>query len=70
MKSTTSVFLRVNDLAKSVFGHTLLQNTLAVGAGLRTTESSVHSVTHDDHCSTTKKREVSQILDDVHFCVD
>ena len=54
MKSTTSAFLRVNDLAQTVFGHTLLQEVMTVLAGLGTPKSSVYPVSHDNERRTPK----------------
>jgi len=55
MKSTIGASrLRVNDLAKSVFGHTLLQEVMAVLAWLGTPKSSVHPVSHDNQRGTPK----------------
>jgi len=70
MRSTTSGFLRINNLAKTVFIHTLLQETLAVLARLRTPKSSINSMPHYDERSTLQLREISQTLDDIHFCVN
>jgi hypothetical protein len=52
MKTTTSAFLRVNDLAQTVFVHTLLQEVPTVLAWLGTPKSSIHPVPHDNQGST------------------
>jgi hypothetical protein len=70
MKTTTSAFLRVNNFAQTVFVHTLLQKVPTILAWLRTPKSSVHSVPHDNQGSTLQLREISQTLDNVHFCVN
>lgn len=59
MMSTTSVFLRINDLAKTVLVHTLLQEVPTVLAWLGTPKSSVHSVPHHDQRSALQLREIS-----------
>jgi hypothetical protein len=70
MRSTTSAFLRVNDLAQTVFVHTLLQKVPTVLAWLGTPKSSIHPVPHNNQRSTPQLREISQTLDNVHFRVN
>jgi hypothetical protein len=71
MKSTIGASrLRVNDLAQTVFGHTLLQEMLAVLARLGTPKSSIHPVSHDNERGTPKQRQIAQTLDNVHFRVN
>ena len=55
MKSTTSAFrLRVNDLAKTVLVHTLLQETFTVLAWLGTPKSPVHPVSYNNEGRSPK----------------
>ena len=68
--STTSVFLRINDLTKTVLVHTLLQEVPTVLAWLGTPKSSVHPVPHHDQRSALQLREISQTFDHIHFCVN
>jgi hypothetical protein len=67
MRSTTSAFLRINDLAQTVFIHTLLQEVPTILAWLGTPKSSVYPVPHDNQGSTLQLREISQTLDNIHF---
>ena len=54
MKNTINGFLRVNNLAETVFGHTLLQEIVAGLAGLGRLERSIHAMPDDNERGTPK----------------